>query len=231
MCINTSNLGAKSWRPENRTKTTASCFQTSAEWFEELKMKLKTVKDEMLRKLGRNLLHFQQLEKILKFLVINGEISGNVSNMKQNQLKRSESVGKQTLGMVAGQFFEQNQSDLENDDPMPIESQKPYLRVRFQFDTENPDPEGKVEALSRLVAARNELVHHILDRVDLKSKQSLIDTNDHLDKQRDNINLELDYYRDLVASLHEGRRQCSELLMSDEFGNLLMGKNESPKGN
>jgi hypothetical protein len=188
-------------------------------------MKLKTAKYEVLQKIGRNLLYFQQLEKILKFLVVNGEISGNVSTMKQNQIKRNESVGKQTLGTVAGQFIDQNQLDLENDNtPIPIESKKPFMRVRFQFDTENPDPEGKVEALSRLVAARNELVHHILDRVDLKSKKSLIDTSDYLDKQRDNITLELDYYRDLVASLHESRRLCSELLMSDELGNLLMGK-------
>jgi hypothetical protein len=61
----------------------------------------------MMRKIGRNLLNFQQLENLLKFLVTHGEISGYASQLKLKQLKRSEAVGKQTLGKVAGQFFEQ----------------------------------------------------------------------------------------------------------------------------
>lgn len=68
-------------------------------------MKLETAKNEMMQKIGRNLLNFQQLEKTLKLLVIHGEISGNPSNWKKIQLKRSQGVGKKTLGMVAGQFF------------------------------------------------------------------------------------------------------------------------------
>ena len=178
----------------------------------------------MMRKIGRNLLNFQQLEKILKFLVSNGEISGYFSNIKQNQLKRSESVGKQTLGMVAGQFFEQNFSGEEKDEQIPTEVKEPYLKTTFQLDTENPDPEGKEEALSRLVTARNELVHNFLDRVDFKSKKSLLEASDYLDKQREGIILELDYYRDLVKSLHHIRKSFAEFLMSDEGKNLWMSQ-------
>ena len=197
-------------------------------------IKLQTAKDEVMRKIGRNLLNFQQLEKILKFLVINGETSGYFSNIKQNQQKRSKNVGKQTLGMVARQFFEQNFSDEENDEHMPIEVQEPYFKTTFQLDTENPNPEGKAEKLSRLVAARNDLVHHFLDRIDMKSKKSLLDASDYLDKQRESIILEFDYYRNLVKSLHEVRKSFAEFLMSDESTDLLMGQlnvNDDPKKN
>jgi len=111
-----------------------------------------------------------------------------------------------------------------NDEQIPIEVKKPYFKTTFQLDTENPDPEGKEEALSRLVAAHNELGHNFLDRVDLKSKKSLLEASDYLDTQREGIILELDYYRDLVKSLHEVRKSFAKFLMSDEGGDLLMSQ-------
>ena len=190
-----------------------------------MEMKLQTAKDQLMQKIGRNLLNFQQLEKILKFLVTNGEISGFASNLKQNQLKRSESVGKQTLGMVAGQFFEQSFTDDINDEQLPIDVKKPYIKATFHLDTENPDPEEKAEALSRLVTARNELVHNFLDRVDFKSKKNLLDASDYLDKQNESIILELDYFRDLGKSLDSIRKVFCEFLLSDESNDLFIGQN------
>jgi hypothetical protein len=183
----------------------------------------------MMRKIGRNLLNFQQLENLLKFLVTHGEISGYASQLKLKQLKRSEAVGKQTLGKVAGQFFEQNFSACEGDEQLPEAVKEPYFRARFQFDTESTNPKDKEERLSRLVVARNELVHHFLDRINPTSKKSLIEASDYLDSQREKIVLELEYYRNHVKSLRNLREAFSEYLQSDEGRNQFMNQPNGSK--
>ena len=183
----------------------------------------------MTRRIGRNLLNFQQLENLLKFLVTHGEISGYASQLESNKQKRSESVGKQTLGMVAGQFFEQNYSTCVDDEQLPEVVKEPYFRSKFQFDTENSNPKDKEERLSRLVAARNELVHHFLDRINPKSKKSLLEASDYLDRQREEIVIELEYYRNHAKSLQSLQKALSEYLQSDEGRDLFVNQSDGSK--
>ena len=117
---------------------------------------------------------------------------------------------------------------------MPVVDKEFYMKTIFRLDTENPDPEGKEEALSRLVVARNELVHNFLDRIDIRSKRSLLDASDYLDKQRESIILELDYYRNLGKALQRTRKSFAEFLMSDEgedFWESLFNANDKPTKN
>ena len=71
----------------------------------EVKMELEKAKDEVLRKIGRNMLLFQQLEHMLKYLIANGQFSGNVGEVKSNVERRAERVGKQTMGMLLGNIL------------------------------------------------------------------------------------------------------------------------------
>lgn len=179
-------------------------------------MDLQTATNDVMRKVGRNLLLFQQLENALKFLVMNGQISGYISDIQSNTLKRSEAVRKQTLGMVAGQFFEQNFSNNEGDEQLPEQLKEPHLKVKIQFDVENGNPEGKEELLSNLVSGRNDLVHHFLKRIEPESLDSWLEASDYLDVQRKEIIPELDYYTSHAASVKELRRGMSEFLNSEE---------------
>lgn len=54
--------------------------------------------DEVLRKIGRNVLLFQQMEAMLKFLVSRCSLEGTVSELKSNHEKAIEAVSRQTLG-------------------------------------------------------------------------------------------------------------------------------------
>jgi len=63
------------------------------------------IKNEVMRKIGRNVLLYQQVEHILKYLVANGRISGDVSTIKSRHEIKKESVAKKTMGAVAGDFL------------------------------------------------------------------------------------------------------------------------------
>ena len=51
-------------------------------------------KDELHRKIGRNMLLFQQMEQMLKFLVANGRVGGNIHTLKARIEKQRADVNK-----------------------------------------------------------------------------------------------------------------------------------------
>ena len=45
---------------------------------------LERLRNEVFRKIGRNVLNFQNLERKLKFLIANGQIAGYASELRRN---------------------------------------------------------------------------------------------------------------------------------------------------
>jgi len=70
-------------------------------------VELEKARNEVLRKIGRNMLLFQQMEHMLKYLVAHGQVSGNIGELRSNQEQRAERVRKQTMGMLAGQYLDE----------------------------------------------------------------------------------------------------------------------------
>ena len=71
-------------------------------------MSLEDLVREIQRKIGRNILLFQQLEYFLKYVVANRQFSGYSSDLEKIIASRRESVNKQTMGQLVGQFVESN---------------------------------------------------------------------------------------------------------------------------
>lgn len=69
-------------------------------------MELELLQDEILRKIGRNVMLFQQVEYLLKGLLLFGNISCRVSEYEIVKENRKASIFKQTMGQVAGQWHE-----------------------------------------------------------------------------------------------------------------------------
>jgi len=60
--------------------------------------------DEVLRRIGRNLLVFQQIEHLLKHLLSSARYQGTLDSAQTGEGDRRAKFGKQTLGTLAGQF-------------------------------------------------------------------------------------------------------------------------------
>jgi hypothetical protein len=67
---------------------------------------LESLKNEVHRKLGRNIILFQKIELLLKFLLANSKISGYLDELKIIQERQNKIFEKQTLGQLVNQFFE-----------------------------------------------------------------------------------------------------------------------------
>ena len=69
-------------------------------------MTLEITLNEVLKKIGRNVMLFQELEHLLKYLVANSSISGYVSELMSQEKKRKDAISKQTMGQLIGQYNE-----------------------------------------------------------------------------------------------------------------------------
>ncbi|EAQ96932.1 hypothetical protein [Congregibacter litoralis] len=154
-------------------------------------MDLDACRDEVVFKLGRNVLLFQQLERTLKWIVPRLEVSGaNAAELKDNFAKRQSSASKQTMGMNTGELF----TDAEKD----VSSQTWALVSSFAFE---PETREEIEAL---VCERNELVHHFMDKVEVESPESWRKASIALDHQKERIAAIDALLRDLAAVLKSG---------------------------
>ena len=123
----------------------------------ETECKLQVLENEVLRKIGRNLMALQQVEGQLKTLLIHSSVrSGPAEAVQQQQLKRDQAIGKQTLGMLVGQFITevfQPLGDTENDNKP--EFQLPYLTFNYSIQSDGAYAQQRAAALKLVVDERN----------------------------------------------------------------------------
>jgi hypothetical protein len=67
----------------------------------ESDVELENVRNEVLRKIGRNMLLYQQVEHMFKYLVANGRIEGYASKLKANHKRRVKTICSPVGGDVA----------------------------------------------------------------------------------------------------------------------------------
>jgi len=150
-------------------------------------MTLETHLDEVLKKIGRNVMLFQHLEHLLKYLVANRSISGYVSELMLQEEKRRATISKQTMGQLIGQYIEISNPETREvlEEPKNLK-QEQFIWVKYGFG-DSTYYDTKKEALAKLVDDRNELIHHLLPQFDPNSIESCTQIGKKLDIQRDNI--------------------------------------------
>ncbi len=173
-------------------------------------------KDELHRKLGRNMLMFQHIEHMLKFLVANGQFAGNIYTLKERIEKKRADVNKRTMGQLVGNFLENTYSDFE-DSGDRAESDLPHFSFDFRVQADEAYYETKKTTLASIVAERNELIHHLLPRYRFQSDESLIECGKYLDEQHERLKPEIKDMEALVESFIKGRKELAEYLQSDDY--------------
>jgi hypothetical protein len=170
--------------------------------------------DEVLRKVGRNVILFQQLEQLLKFVVANGNLSGFVSELNELKKQKAEKVSKQTMGTLVGKYVENSNpaSDYSSNEPEVLD--EAYLSFSFNIECDGDYYESKKEALAQLVSERNDLIHHLLPRFDIKSVESCKTLGKELDMQSESIRLEIKNLQAMAKAFNDGRKEIADFLQS-----------------
>lgn len=139
--------------------------------------------DEVLRRIGRNLLLFQQIEHILKHLMSSARFEGTIALAQANHEERRAKIHKQTLGQLVGQFADDVLADAGERDA-PENLSEAYVSFRFTIQTDSAFVEQHKAEMKAVVDARNDLIHHFLPRWAPASEQSTREALTYLDDQR-----------------------------------------------
>lgn len=178
---------------------------------------LESMRNEVLRKIGRNLLLFQQMEGMLKFLVGHCKVAGFQSEFPELLAKRAEAVSKRTMGQLIGDYLESSLREADSAAPVPDEVHEGWFSFHFTTGLDAASAEQHGAHLAEIVLERNELVHHLLPRWNPESLKSTSEADAWLDSQRAKALPELEHLRTTVSALQEGRRQLAEHLGSGAF--------------
>lgn len=139
--------------------------------------------DEVLRRIGWNLLLFQHIEHLLKHLMSLARFEGTAASAQANRAERSAKIHKQTLGQLVGQFGNDVLANGEERDA-PENLSGAWFSSRFNMQGDSAFVQQHTAEMKAIVDARNDLIHHFLPRWSPTSEESTRLALTYLDAQR-----------------------------------------------
>ena len=184
-----------------------------------------SARDELYRRIGRNVVNFQYLEATLRSMV---PLLYNKSTLNELQAHKSEVSPKQeksTFGNLVSSYHDRlsRSKELLNETVPDEGPAEPTLAFGFSIEVTEQTAAQRRSALVNLVAERNRLIHEDLLNVDLKSREECEELSARLDEQYTRIRRHLDHLNSLRTNFQEMAAEFGRLLESDEFRALLSG--------
>jgi hypothetical protein len=181
------------------------------------------LRNEALRKIGRNIVNLQKMERALKLLVIGSDWKGSISELKGVYKKRLAEVEKLTMGSLANKAIDILYSPADPNDEAPDNLEEAWVAFGFRIEGGADQKKATKKALSFVVKERNRLVHRMLGEFDSASVESFRALIDLLDQQHERIAPHFEQIMGWLRFLHEGRMIILEALKD---GKLLESDNE-----
>ena len=183
---------------------------------------LTEARDEVLRKIGRNLVNFQRMEAMLKFLNANQRISGTVSDLVEVSARAKKQASKLPMGHLAEEFVRSVYSSHETAEQG--DSDKASITFSFRIEADAALVAERKKALRAVVRERNKLVHQWLSEFDPSSPEGCQKLGAALDEQNARVLPEFEMLRVIVRTLRESQRELAQYLTSEDFlAELTMG--------
>lgn len=172
--------------------------------------------DEVLRRVGRNLVIFQQIEQFLKLLLANHKNAGTPANYAENLQKQTECINKKMLGHLVEKYG----TEVLQDAGVEVrEEERPdnWFAFSFRVSGDTEFVESMRDDLKLMTDERNDLVHHFLPRWQPGNDDVLNEALTYLDAQRDKVLPMHEHLRNTVLLLHESSKALSDFVASPEY--------------
>lgn len=172
--------------------------------------------DEVLRRVGRNLVIFQQIEQFLKLLLANHKNAGTPTNYAANLREQTECINKKMLGHLVEKYGTEVLQDAGAKVP---EEERPdnWFAFSFRVSGDTEFVETTRRDLKLMTDERNDLVHHFLPRWQPGNDVVLNEALAYLDAQREKVQPMHEHLRNTVLQLHESTKVLSDFFASPEY--------------
>ena len=169
---------------------------------------LKELNNEIYQKVGKNLVLFQRVEGLLKYLLSNSNIScyaGELSDTINKQMQEISNSQNGTMGKLVKQYKNLNQTD-KADLPISLNKASISFNCNFSQDLE------RQEELTLLVEQRNRLAHCFLEDWDLGDIDNCNLAIEHLSSQHEKAKIEFEHLLAQAQLLEEAKIELAEFL-------------------
>lgn len=177
----------------------------------------KALSDELLRRVGRNLLIFQQIEGLLKFLLANHQGDGTPDNFLARQQALAEKLKTKTMGGLTKQYADRVLSAADEPGPDPEETTEGWISSRFTVTGSSDSHESQRANMQMMVDERNDLVHHFLPRWRPDSTDRMTKALAYLDEQRGRVVPMFEHLKSVSQSMQKARQLTASLAASEGY--------------
>lgn len=182
------------------------------------------LRDDALRKIGRNVVNFQKVEGCLKVLVAISNIQGTPADLEPRQLKNGVRLRRIPMGELAQSFHRNVYGDGPKSDA-PEDLSALWISASLKLEADPKTVKARKQALSKLVSERNKLIHQELASFDHNSAENCRRLINVLDDQNTRILDELEQMKSIFAMVKEFAGDLRTWVESDDFLNHVQGSN------
>ena len=179
-------------------------------------------RNEVFRKIGRNVVNFQMLEGMLKSLVMSSGVHGKASELQDKKKQQQESVKMRSMGKLVGSLFDSVLNNTSSVEP-PDELDEPWLSVSHEIELSEDDATNLKQALAGIVEERNQLIHQRLLGVDFNSIEECTELSALLDLQRDKLIPHFEQVRSFLKDRIDMGKHLEKIYATEEFKTWLSG--------
>jgi hypothetical protein len=177
---------------------------------------LADARDQVLRKIGRNVVNFQKMEAMLTFLNTQQAMNGSLKDIAKILAKAQKVAAKQPMGRLAEAFVRSAYSNTHGASEQGTQNE---ISVSFslRIDLDPALVAERKKALRAVVAERNKLIHKWVASFDPNSLESCKIFGVALDEQHARTWPEFETLRAIVLAVREHHREAAQYLRSDSF--------------
>lgn len=172
---------------------------------------------EVQRRIGRNVLLFQRIEYLLKHLNAHAAFGGTVSTLQDAIERNARAIHRKTMGELAGQLVD-NFLATEREESEPQDDlDEIWMGTRVSIVLDAELLESHKSEMKALVEARNDLIHHFLERLPPPTEDNLDEFLDYLDEQRVAGHRVMRRLEEWARLIDEERKRWADYLASPEW--------------
>lgn len=185
------------------------------------------IQRDVQRLLGRCMLRIQQYEQLVKVMLAGHKLEGTAATLKDQQQEWEAWLSDKSLGTLAKTMFDSyfvvdgaQQRELLAGVKLPSDQ----ISMAFRFSIAMPE-ERRVQykaAIDELVAMRNDLVHHLIERFDLWDVAGCEAAIEHLTEAYQRIDTHYIELRQWARGMDAARTLSAAFMESTVFQNVLV---------
>jgi hypothetical protein len=166
-----------------------------------------TVRDAALQKIGRNVVNFQKMEAMLKFILTFSNFAAPITQTGKHLTNQAKRVRSISMGVLVNQASKALQDERP---PMPQDPKEIWVSHSFTFEDGNSDPRMWRKVMREVVRERNKLIHQMLASFNPSSIESCNVLCAVLDEQRDRIVPAYEHLQSIVKAIRESHKELAE---------------------